>query len=368
MNNICKSLLLAAVAGALATSCMKDEDPYRAGFQFAYAGTAVYANTTADSLVFVSYGPWKITPETPEATWVQLHDLTGRANTYNRLTVAYEQNTTGAARTARFSIADTDHPDDAHASWTYTQTATRGDGSLGHAALVKTISSSDGYLATISYDSQARPVRYELKNAAGATSVLTASYNNTEGIVTMTWGEGTVRGLMDIGYQAPELIGEQDTLGYRTQYYSQYAMTADMTQAFNFVSYRRNSYQLYGLLLGGQPLAADSLHRADSLRYIHRLRTGQDFCNEAFQLRYSAKDNRHQSVDVNQLMLGFGECHPMLLLSMFRYVRSTSILAGATSRQRSISIDTELNADQSVSRMRVTDDRLGTTVTYTFGY
>jgi len=367
MKVLCKSLLLAAIVGLAATSCKK-EDPYQAGFNFSYASTGVYANTTSDSLVFVAYGPWKITPETAGASWVQLQTLSGRGNSINKVMVNFQPNTSGASRTARFSIVDTDHPDDAHAAWAYTQTATRGDGSLGNAALVKTITSSDGYEATIDYDAKARPVKYVQKAPSGSSTQLNISYNDGAGVLTVSDGTNTVRGSMDIGYQAAELIGDRDTLGYRSQYYSQYAYTADMTHAFNFVSYRQNGYQLYGILLGGQPLAADSLHCADSLRYINRTRMGSYLCNEALGLKYGAMDNRHQSVDVNQLLLGFDECHPMLLLSMFRYVRSTSILTAASSARRDISVVTQLNADKSVSTMTISDAKRGTQVTYTFGY
>lgn len=368
MKKTSKSLLLAAAVGLLATSCLKDEDPYRAGFSFPYINAGVYANTTADSLVFTALGPWKITPETAGASWVQLQTLSGRGNTINRIGVTYDLNTTGTSRMARFSIVDTDHPDDAHTSWHYLQTATRGDGSLGNAALVKTIKSSDGYEATIDYDSHARPVNYVLKDANGVTKQLTINYNESEGVITVNNAGNIMRGEMDLGYQATDLIGDRDTVGYRSQYYSQYAVSPNMTYAFNFVSYRQDSYQLYGILLGGQSLAADSLHCADSLRYINRLRSGTDLCNEALKLNYGSMDNRHQSVDVNQLLLGFDECHPMLLLSMFRYVRSTSILTGATSTGRNISVATELNADKSVSRMTVSDALKGTEITYTFDY
>ena len=362
-------LLTAAVMGALVTSCLKEEDPYNAGFQFQYISGGVYANTVTDSIVFISYGPWKITEETPEATWCKIQTLSGRGNSRNRITVDFSQNTTGQSRKARFSITDTDHPGDARSSWSVVQTATRGDGSLGNAALVKGIKSSDGYEATINYDANARPVEYTLKDSEGLTkSHLQINYADASGVVSVNDGTEVMRGEMDLGSQTVQLIGDRDTIGYDVQYYSQYAVSPSMTYAFNFVSQRESGSQYYGILLNGQSLVADSLHCADSIRYIHRLRTGDVQCREYMQLKYGAMDNRCQSVDVNQLLLGFGECHPMLLLSMFRYVRSTSIITSASSTNVDITVTTQLNADKSVSRMVVKDARKGSEVTYDFTY
>ena len=89
---------------------------------------------------------------------------------------------------------------------------------------------------------------------------------------------------------------------------------------------------------------------------------------EKLKLEYSDMDNRCQSVDPNQLLLGFADCHSMQLLSMFRYTRSTSIIKRALSAEGSIEVTTELNADKSIRQMIVKDARKGTEVTYDFTY
>ena len=51
----------ALAAAVLTTACLSSEDPYYAGFQFvkpSYVRTAVFANTTTDSLVMLSQGSW----------------------------------------------------------------------------------------------------------------------------------------------------------------------------------------------------------------------------------------------------------------------------------------------------------------------
>lgn len=369
MKGQVKIFLLAAAIGAVATSCLKEDDPYRAGFQFEYLSGGVYANTSSDSIVFGSLGPWAISSLTPEATWCQIQPLSGRGNSLNKLTATFEQNKTGQSRVARFSIVDTDHPDKASSSWSVLQTATRGDGSLGNAALVKGITSSDGYQAAISYDQKCRPVEYKLTDANGSEKAhLLINYDENAGVMIVNNGTSSVRGQMDLGYQASPLVGDRDTLGYQQQYYSEYGTSASMNYAFNFVDYSNTSVKLYGILLNGQSLQADSLHCADSLRYVRTTRSGEVLARERLQFSYSQMDNRCQSVDANQLLLGFEECHPMLLLSMFRHVRSTSIVSKATSTGGAINVTTELNPDKSVHRMIVKDTRKSTEVTYTFIY
>lgn len=73
-------------------------------------------------------------------------------------------------------------------------------------------------------------------------------------------------------------------------------------------------------------------------------------------------------MDVNQLLLGMSECEPLQLISMFRYCRSTSIVKQATAADGTIDVTTELNADRSVHRMVVKDNRRGIEVAYEFEY
>ena len=89
---------------------------------------------------------------------------------------------------------------------------------------------------------------------------------------------------------------------------------------------------------------------------------------ERLKLEYSQQDNRYQTVDVNQLLLGMEDCEPLQLIAMFRYCRSTSIVKRATTANGTINVSTELNADRSVRRMVVSDSRRGTEVTYNFEY
>lgn len=373
MRKIVLSVKILAVLALVSqlTACLSNEDPYTAGFQFTKPTsprTYVYANTTLDSLVMVCLGPWQITYDTPSSQWVTIDLMKGQGNSINALGVHFEPNKTGEPRLAQLTITDTNHPGDAYATWQYLQHATRGDGSLGSAALVKSINSSDGWTVSIGYDFRDRPSQLELKGPGNYLEDYRMTYDENLGTLTVTTGNGTLTGTMDRGFQAERIIGAGDTIGYAQQYYSN-GMAMSANYAFNYVASRARRTQAFAYLLGGKSLDADSLHTADSLVY---------YCNwkindkpketERFKLSYSQMDNRRQTVDVNQLILGMDDCEPLQLVSMFRYCRSTSIVSRATSVGRTIDVTTELNADRSVRRMVVRDSRKGGEVTYDFGY
>lgn len=376
MNNMKRINLFANILAVLAvaaqlTACLENEDPYTAGFQFmkpTNVRTYVYANTSTDSLVMLSQGPWQITADTPEARWCTIDQLTGKGYTIYALGVHFDQNTTGQPRLAQFTVTDTNHPDKAHATWQYQQRATRGDGSFGSAALVKGIKSSDDWQVSISYDAKSRPVQLDVKSPDGTNEQYRMDYNEYSETLNVTTANGTMTGSMDNGYQAEQLIGAGDTIGYTPQYYSN-GMQMSISNAFNYVASRLKRTQAFAYLIGGKDLDPDSQHTADSLVYLCRWKLeAKPQTMERYKLEYGAMDNRYQTVDVNQLLLGMDECEPLQLISMFRLCRSTSIVTRATSAGGTIDVATELNADRSVRRMVVRDSRRGTEVTYDFEY
>lgn len=357
------------------TACLKDESPYRAGFQFikpTYVRTFVYANTATDSVELFSYNAWKITSDMP-VDWCTLDAMNGSGNTVSEFCVNFQQNTTGQPRLTQFTVTDTSHPDDARATWQYLQYATRGDGSFGNAALVKRISSSDGWEVVVSYDSYCRPTQVAVSAPDGNKETYRMAYNEVTKQLTVTKGTGSLSGTMDNGYQTEKLQGANDTLGYTPQYYPN-GVEMSANYAFNYVSATYKRTQAYAYLMGGKSLAPDSLHTADSLIYYSRWNVASGTYEvkpttiEHYKLEYSQMDNRCQTVDVNQLMLGMDDCEPMQLISMFRLCRSTSIVKRATSADGVIDVSAELNSDSSVHRLVVTDSRKNTTVTYDFTY
>jgi hypothetical protein len=314
-------------------------------------------------------GPWKITSDTPDASWCTLDQMSGKGNAIYAMVVNFAQNQTGKARLAQFTITDTDHPSEAHSSWQYLQYATRGDGSLGNAALVKSITSSDGYKAIFDYDEKSRPVSYQLTNPqGGVSSRLTMTYDESGGRLSVSTSSSQMSGTMDRGYQAERLYSASDTAGYFSQVYNN-GVQVSANYAFNFMhTQSAKGQQAFSFLLNGQDLSPDSLHCPDSLRYYRKWNADSQKYVEKMRLHYSTNDNRCQSADVNQLLLGFDECNPLLLLSMFRYARATSIISQADDERGRILVRTEHNADKSVKRMTVSDERKNTQIAYDFSY
>ena len=371
MKKIINLFVILAVAVQL-TACLNGEDPYYAGFSFekpTKVRNALYANTTMDSVIVQCLGPWQITADVPNMEWCSIDRMKGSGSAIYYMTVQFTPNTTGISRLAQFTITDTEHPNDAHATWQYLQYATRGDGSFGNAALVRTITSSDQWKVNISYDSKSRPVSLSMTDPNGHSEAINIDYNESSSLLSVKMSDGTLTGTMDKGYQTEKLIGSGDTIGYTSQYYSN-GVQMSVSQAFNYFSSKSKSRQAYAYLLGGKSVEPDSLHTADSLTYYNQRKVEPKTVTiERYGLEYGSFDNRYQTVDVNQLILGMDDCEPLQLLAMFRYCRSTSIVKRATRVGGGvIDVTTELNADRSVRRIVVKDSRKATEVTYDFEY
>jgi len=364
-----RMLFLSAATLMLAVSCLEENDPYNAGFFFrkpTSVVTAIYANSQGDSVSFFSYGNWAVNQEAAGGSWCSVGTTSGHGNTWYTFHVTFEQNTTGEGRGVRFNFTDTDHPSEASAAIVYWQYATRGDGTLGNAPDVKTISGTDGSEFVFTYDVLHRPTSLRINRGGTLLRSLSLSYNDRDSLLTVMDGSKTLVSMnYDRDFQPLVLRGSTDTISYETQYYSNgYPMTAN--NAFNLVHRTltgQNTY--YALLLGGQSLQPDSLHRADSLR-IATIGSDNVANVKKWKLVYSQDDNRRQSVDVNQLIFGTEQCDPYQLLSLFRYTRNTSIVSEAIGENERISVSTVLNADRSVKTLHVSSQNGG--ITYTFDY
>jgi hypothetical protein len=154
-----KTLLCGGLVCLLATtSCISDQENYRAGFPVIGARHAyVYANNLVDSFRLVSYGPWRIDMKSNDGNWCSLAQLSGKGYTDYTFGVTFSENTTGHSRTAIFSVTDTEHTD-ISANFGFLQYATRGDGSMGNAAEVRSIKGSDGTAISLTYDRLHRPL------------------------------------------------------------------------------------------------------------------------------------------------------------------------------------------------------------------
>ncbi len=364
------SLLFAASATLLImTSCLGDNDPHNAGFVFRKPTRVVntfYANNLVDTISFMSYGNWALT-RTDNSTWCDIATTSGHGSTLYTFPVTFQQNLTGQGRAAQFKFIDTDYPDEASAALLYWQYATRGDGTLGSAPDVKAISGTDGSRFTFEYDAQHRPKSLRITKDDVLIRSLTLQFNDYDSLLTVQDMSKTLTGHYSYDYQPQRLVGTGDTICYSSQYYNN-GIPVSANYAFNLEHRTINGNNTYhAFLLGGQSLMADSLHCADSLRIATTSAVGTQVAK--YKLEYHPMDNRHQSVDVNQLILGTQQCDPYQLLSLFRYARHTSIISAIKDQNRSWLTAVQLNADQSVHQLTVTTaNSAEQPIVYTFEY
>lgn len=349
---------------ALTVSC-SSEDPYSAGFIFSRPASpvnTVYANNVIDSIIVYSYGSWTLTNTGGQSGWCTPDRTQGPGATVFSIPLRFTQNTTGEPRSAQFTFYDKNHSDDAHSTLLYWQYATRGDGAMGNAPEVKTITGSDGSRFTFTYDELHRPTALHVTLNETTLHNIQLHYSDYDSTLTVTNNARTMKAHYGSDYQPLLLTGATDTIGYYSQYYNNYTQMP-ANHAFNI---EHHSYQQptkrYAFLMNGQSLLPDSLHNADSLRIA------TDKLTENLKLTYSQTDNRRQTVDVNSLIFGTRECDPYQLLSLFRYARNTSVISEATGNEADdrISVTTTLNADKSIST--VTVSRHGQQTVYTLEY
>lgn len=365
-------MFLAATAmTALTTSCMNDDDVYNAGFQFyrpLRAVNTLFANNTLDSISMVSFGNWTVSSSSASGgQWLSVGASTGKGNVYYTIPVTIKQNATGESRYAEVTFTDQNHPTEGHATIYYWQFATRGDGSMGNAPDVKTISGTDGSRFELAYDELHRPVSLRATKGDQLLHSLDISYSDRDSTLTVNDRGNRLTSAFAADYQPRMLVSEQgDTIGYFPQYYaSGFPMATNV--AFNFE--HRNSMGIRSArayLMGGQDMSPDSLHCADSLRLVSNVDGTPQL--KKIKLHYSKADNRHQTVDANQLLFGIEQCDPYLLLSLFRYARQTSIVSAITTDAEADRIDatTTLNADGSLRTLTVSHQ--GSEIVYTFEY
>lgn len=356
-----KTLLLVIIGTAMMAACFDNDGDYNAGIFFErpqQRTTPLYANTVSDSIILFSYGNWDITSEGLQPQWIDIPIKEGKGNRSYAFLVTFMENLTGEGRMASFKIQDTDHPGKAYSSFGYLQYATRGDGALGTAADVKRITGTDGSKIELTYDNLHRPTSVMMTKGESKLHNLSFSYDDQE--MTIHAGNDQIRVKCGNSYQPGNLAMENDTMCYiahRTLY-----LDLPYSELFSYVHSRHSGDNMaVTYKLHGQSLMPDSLHNADSLTYYVNGEMIEDFAVD-----YSKMDNRCQSVDVNQLLLGIEHCDPYLLLGLYRYARNTSIISMAKKPNADIEVSTTLNTDKSVATLTVS--RHGEEIIYTFEY
>ncbi|MBO5186004.1 MAG: hypothetical protein J6B91_03005 [Prevotella sp.] len=356
-----KLFIMAAILPLLA-SCL-DNDETNSGFS-AVGGSSGYANTTNGYIQFASLGNWYIVQDA-STDWLKIDLMKGDGYSLYFIPTHFSQNTTGNMRMARIRIQDANESD-AYTMFSIGQYATRGDGSLGNAPLVKTITCDDGAEFNITYDDKCRPNIFSMNRDGALVYDMSFDYNDSDTTLYVYSGSNTLEGRFDVGYQPDQLTSRNDSVTCRNSVYA--------NSIAIMVERRLAGGEQYGvsqLFAGGQRFGADDEHVADSLKYRHIYSDGRQTYGEDLKLYFGEENtkvsNRNQSVDVNQLLLGMEECNPYMLLSLFRNMRNSYVITKAAGKDGDYTVATTLNPDKSVSTMTVTDKN-GNKKTYTFGY
>jgi hypothetical protein len=400
MKSIRNFLILCVVASTV-SSCLSDgEDSYYAGFVVEKPTSsycATYANNTIDSLVFVSYGDWKLEHE-DTSTWCTIATTSGSGYVVSRQQIKMEQNTSGLSRATIYKLVDVNHSDKASSQIMVSQFATRGDGSLGNAPLVKGVTGSDGSSITATYDTYERPLSLNMSTSDGTFSrELTFSYDDYDSLITVnvkkrvdTYKDTTYTLTNQVLKGKEAIIGEPNSLYtitpgalvksvdgtavsnktvsdsvYYSAFYSNY-MAISFSYAFKLIHTSGAVNYAQAIYLNDQNCSADNEHKADSVG-ITRLYPDATSFTDIYKATYSTNSNRTSSFDVNQLVEGIKDCDPYFLLSMFRYARNSYIMSEALGKKTTKTISVELNTDKSVKSMTVVDSKTGS-VTYQFTY
>lgn len=357
-----KKLLFALVAVSTMLLSCNDDEGYSVGFSVlrpTSVYTFYYANNTSDTLIIGGYGDWYIRTQQEPAGWCNLSRTSGNAGMLYKIDVRFDQNTTGKMRQAVYYAIDSLHPGDGQAAWSYIQYATRGDGAMGFAADVKEISGSDGSLIRLAYDKLHRPINYEQQLNGSIERQINLLWNDRDSSLTVTDNGKMMTASYGKDYQPGTIVGGGDTICYKSHYYNG-AYAIDPSRVFSVVESKASGLRTgYTTQLDGpahpkgQPLQADSIHNADSLRYWTANTAGITTYIEKYGLTYSQKDNRCQTIDANQLILGTDKMNPYLLMSLFRFARNSNIVSEANGESGKITVETETDGTGKVVRMKV---------------
>lgn len=372
--------------------------------------SCLYANQTKDSLVFSTNRPWAITTYQGDASWIKINgEMSGKAYMTCQYGVTISPNETGKPRMTIFRITDTEEPDKAYASFSYQQYASRIDGSLGNAPLVKSITGSDGSEIKVTYDDYSRPLTLLMKGSQTERNLNLSyideeckvtvhetskfQYKDTLFVVNNATQEGTYQQLTFSGvknsFYDPYCLYHLSTVSsaslqgyvngslqrssvidhvveYRP-FYMNDVYGVSFENAFKVLDQCGPFYTQYGIFYNGKgTLVVDDTHVADSMA-IYRHYSDKHDVYETYMLSFGNVNNCATNLDVNHLLEGVDNCNPYMLLSMFRLARFTSVVSEAKGKYNSYQIENTINSNGSIKTMKV-KDKNGQTITYTFEY
>ena len=317
-----------------------------------------YANTPSGRVSFMSIQEWRITPLSSN-DWLTIDQLSGPAGYYNVLNVTFKPNTTGQWRYSTFLLQDMTSSD-VSCNFAIYQYATRGDGSMGCAALVKKITGSDGSEINLTYGINSLPMEVKMSKNGELLRQLSFDFGS-DSIYTIHDGNITLKSKYNNGFQPTEaFVSSTDTITCGTS--GQGSLTRPI-----FLHNTKKKSAGMSIDFVNQETGVDATRAADSVRYLYISEEGAHEWHK-FKTDCSTNvENRYQSVDVNQLFMGVEKCDPYCLLGIFRYTRCSYIYKSMTDQDKTYTLEPTLNSDRSVRELKVTDPD-GQVITYTFEY
>lgn len=351
--------IIASFAAALSlTSCL--DSPSNDYHQITPPMSEIaYANTRTGRLEFMSVQEWQITP-LASSNWLTIDKMSGPAGYYNVLHLTFEPNGTGQWRYTTFLLQDKTAAD-ISCNFAIYQYATRGDGSMGCAGLVKKITGTDGSEINISYGIYFTPTEITMSKNGEQLRHLTFTHGN-DSLYTIQDGSITLKSKYNNGFQPTEdFISTTDTVGI--------VSGGNGSALFRPIYLNSSKKKSVGMSIDfvNQETGVDAQRAADSVRYVYINADGE---KEWYRFKTDCSnniDNRYQTVDVNQLFMGIEKCDPYCLLGIFRYTRCSYIYKSMTYQDKSYTLEPTLNSDKSVKELKVTNPD-GQVITYTFEY
>ena len=363
MKKVFVFLSVLVLATTLFTSCDNllgdNEGTTQHGFMN-FENEIVYANTPKSFISFVALGNWTISKRGGD-DWCTLDLMKGKGSYWYYIKTSCQPNTTGKYRGTEYELRDIDDTD-IYARFSLYQYATRGDGSIGGSPLLQKVTGSDSCEMTFEYDNNDCVTRFVATKNGTTLHNLTITYAS-DSVIHVNNGYSTLKAKYDLGFQMAEskLCAPSDTFSVSLQY-DTYAFTA-----FTLMDKRANGqYVGQSMMFHEQKFTGDNEHCADSLKWQRKDGEGK-VTTWKMALKHSDNDNRYQSIDVNQLLLGVENLSPYNLLCFFRHSRDSKIVSEASTTEGKYIVNSTVNRDKSVKQLDVTSPD-GTSVTYTFTY
>lgn len=360
-------MMAMALALGLMTSCLDTEEEQTYGLNYGVSDY-IYANPTTVSLLVQISGNWEIY-KTETASWVTLDQTSGTGPFLGYIPITVERNSTGQTRTFSYKVSG---DDGSYVAGSVTQSATRGNGSLGSSPFVSRITGTDGSEILIEYNDDDVASHVEVSKNGEQLHCYDYTFSERDSMMYV-WEGSTIilAGTYNSARNAAgDLISSVDTITW-----SYDGSTIASSGIIKMGETRDDSTFNSHKVVIGELLSTDTQITHSEYYYAEGDGSGTTFevdldvtLGEDEDEMTDYVSNQNQTVDVNQLMLGVEHCSPHMLLGFYRWMRCGYIYKEASSDDSgTYALEHTLNSNGSVNTLTVSDPE-GGEITYTFEY